>query len=353
MRRPRPGALSPLEQDFDLEAWVRARMPVIRARGAEFWVACPACNRPRLVVNVVRKAYRCLGCPVGFAGWSPYDLVQAVVGSVQVDIDIVQYVRGRSGPVPLLPSEGEGQRRRAFPEIEMPFRAQRGLGRRQAQYLEERQIPWEHAQLFDLWSYPTLLPRGPAEKIDYILKGRVIVPVKDLDRRVVSWAARATDTSARSKVINHPLPCEEPQNHHADCTCRHEDWGLPLAPGCAGTSEALLGVEHLLPQGDAYLVEGVTDVLTCGPGFVAALGDSIQPYQVALLARAGVRRVYLMADGDAAGAAFEKKARALLAPVVTTVVVRLPQGEDPGSLGRKSCLDIAKRSRDHSDIPVL
>lgn len=102
-------------------------------------------------------------------------------------------------------------------------------------------------------------------------------------------------------------------------------------PGRTLTGAALFGLDQALGAAELVVCEGPFDVLALaehGTPAVALMGKSCSVGQAALLAKAGVRRVIVMLDGEAfADAVLVAR---LLGESLHAHVSKLPDGVDPG-----------------------
>lgn len=114
-------------------------------------------------------------------------------------------------------------------------------------------------------------------------------------------------------------------------------------PPNAKKSEAVYGLDAILGQSEAILVEGPFDVLALHqrglPG-ICCFGTVMSASQEALICRAGVKKLILMLDADPAGR------KALLPMVVGALrgkfdlrLVILPDGKDPDDLSTSALTD--------------
>ena len=336
MRRPK--ALYPEELRFRFDRWIEAHCLVYEQSGPEWLIDCPRCGREKLAVNVDMKAFHCFVCP--FAGWHPVQLVAAVLAVNEAEARQIAaqdasgvatgpiVVELRDDPAVVRPDE-------SLPPGAFPWTAP--LDDAAAHYLRMRGIPPEHAIGLGACS---VISNGDDTKANRALQGRVLFPIWNSVSRPVFWAARATHNETTAKVINMPKPCRK-MRHPPDCTCYHEEWGLRPVKGAAGADEVLMGLHWLRPGEPAILVEGVTDVAVCGPGFAAALGAHLSLAQAVLLARSGVSEVVLLFDGDAGGAKGLIQAESMLRQLSVPVRgVLCPNETDPGSLGREKALEV-------------
>ncbi|GIV07262.1 MAG: hypothetical protein KatS3mg017_0464 [Fimbriimonadales bacterium] len=148
-------------------------------------------------------------------------------------------------------------------------------------------------------------------------RNRITFPIHDASGRVVAFGAR-TMGNEEPKYLNSPetLLFEK----------RNTFYGWHKARSA------------ILQQRAAIVVEGYLDLIMLHQyGFthsLATLGTAFTEDHAARLKRMA-ERVYLMFDSDSAGVRAALRAgEALLAAGIPTLVVRLPQGEDPDSLLR-------------------
>ena len=353
MRKARPAPLSPEERAFDLGTWLKRHATTATATGSEWLIACPLCGGDKLAVNVARKAWQCWRARCGFRGWSPYVLVAAVA---EVDLfaalEIVhQGALASDAPVDELPRDDRPQREmfRMLPPAPMPPGTVRGLRPTQLEYVRSRRVPMPHAEAFGLG---TVLGDGSETKANWLLRGRVLFPVWT-HQRLTFWTTRSTDPNARIKTLHLPLNCKV-DAHPPGCACVHEEWGLTPTPGCAASSEQLLGLHLVQPDATVVLVEGPMDAVVVGPGAVCTFGARVHPHQVAALARMGVREVVVAYDGDDAGRRGATLAALELGAFIPTRIAHLPAGADPGDLGRDAVLHLVESASESLDaIPAL
>jgi len=148
-------------------------------------------------------------------------------------------------------------------------------------------------------------------------RNRITFPIHDASGRVVAFGAR-TMGDEEPKYLNSPeTPLFEKRNTL---------YGWHLARGA------------ILRQKAALIVEGYLDLIMLHQyGFthsVATLGTAFTDEHAARLKRLA-ERVYLMFDSDAAGVRAALRAGEALAQAgIPTLVVRLPEGDDPDSLLR-------------------
>ena len=165
-------------------------------------------------------------------------------------------------------------------------------------------------------------------------RNRITFPIHDASGRVVAFGAR-TIGDEEPKYLNSPeTPLFEKRNTL---------YGWHRARSA------------ILRQRAALIVEGYLDLIMLHQyGFthsVATLGTAFTDEHAARLKRLA-ERVYLMFDSDAAGVRATLRAGEALAQAgVPTLVVRLPEGEDPDSLLRTQGAAALQRALDAA-IPL-
>lgn len=153
-------------------------------------------------------------------------------------------------------------------------------------------------------------------------RGRLMIPICDVQGRVVAFTARVTDLT----------PADDP-------TAQAKYVNSPETP-IFSKSNLLFGLNHArkhISEGEAFLlVEGQLDALRCYQmGLncaVAPQGTAITEAQMALLRRY-TNKVEVLLDGDAAG----QRAALRMLPIglaagLEVVFLPLPQGSDPDAL---------------------
>lgn len=186
-----------------------------------------------------------------------------------------------------------------------------------AERLAARDVPVEAAIAAGL------LGRTAPEKggrIYDVFRGRVTVPIRDPDGRVVAFGARIVEGDDDRKYINSR---ETPLYTKGKVL-----YGLDTAR------------DAIRRSGEATLVEGYFDAIALReagiPSVVALCSTALTADHLALLARLEVRRIFLLLDGDAAGRkGAVRLAGPLLASGLSTRVVELPEGHDPDTFLRE------------------
>lgn len=150
-------------------------------------------------------------------------------------------------------------------------------------------------------------------------RDRLMFPIWDRQGRVVAFGGRALG-DAQPKYLNSP---ETPVFRKSRTI-----YALHLAK------------ERMMAERMVLLLEGYMDVVAAHQaGFthaVATMGTALTEEQVAILSRL-VSRVIVMYDSDSAGIEAAKRAAEILRQhEIETLIARLPDGEDPDSLLRRS-----------------
>lgn len=158
------------------------------------------------------------------------------------------------------------------------------------------------------------LPRREGGHYDRF-RNRVIFPIADLQGRVITFGARALSDEDNPKYLNGP-----------------ETVVFKKANVLYALDQARDAIRKHGQDGEALLMEGYTDVLTCHlhgvDRAVAGMGTAFTPQQARLLKRF-TKRVVLVYDGDEAGRqAAERTLDILLPEGLEVCVVLLPLGRD-------------------------
>lgn len=344
LHRSRPIALDEVEARFDLRSWVEQNLTIASKSGSEYTCICPLCGKAKLAVNIHRKAYQCWYAGCKLRGWSPTLLVADVLGVSYADAcAIVGALAGgvQLGPVRDLEGNERSHARRVLPEAPLPPGVVWQLTGRAYRYARERGITPENMRSFQIGYVEG---DGSRSKADRTFRDRLLFPVL-LHGRVVYWAARAL-TDDRIKVVNLPKACKEPEAHEADCTCYHEEWGLPPVPQVAQASEVVLGLHLMEKGGHAIAVEGPVDAAVCGPGFVCMFGahaSRLQAFAISAIAA----KVSIVFDGDEAGHKGLFRAERMFAGMDHEALV-CPPDQDPGELGRAKVMALIEENRSHA-----
>lgn len=153
-----------------------------------------------------------------------------------------------------------------------------------------------------------------------VFRGRVMVPIRDADGRVIAFGGRIVEGEDPRKYINSR---ETPLYRKS-----HVLYGLDVARGVLRSS------------GEAVLVEGYFDALALWEAgienAVALCSTALTPEHLSRLERLGVESITLLLDGDEAG---QKAALRLAGPLLgsglAARVITLPDGHDPDTFLRE------------------
>jgi hypothetical protein len=336
-RRHRKLPLTPEEQRFDLAGWLRRNAPLASAQGSEWILDCPFCMKPKLAVNVTRKAWQCFTCK--FRGWRPTVLIAALSGIGLFEAAAAIATGGAvqaTGPVDQLTDPEAPDIWRLLPEAPMAPGVVRELRDTQANYLLGRGIPKEHMIAFGLG---TVLGDRSRSKADRLLSGRIFFPVWDR-ATLVFWTAREAFDGGRLKVLNLPRSCNQ-EKHQPDCTCFHDEWGLRPVPRAATAADTVMGLHLVQPGDEVFVLEGPVDGVMHGPGAIPIFGSRLHAQQAIAISGSAPSTAIVALDGDQAGRDGQEQVARLLSLLMPTKVLELPWGTDPGNLGRDRMLQLA------------
>ncbi|OGO08163.1 MAG: hypothetical protein A2Y61_00325 [Chloroflexi bacterium RBG_13_60_13] len=307
---------------FDLEAYLQKFSPNV-SQADELVIACPACGKNKLVVNVSRKAWHCWRCEeyrlnlygkrkaVRGAG-GLIDLIQLLEGCTRERAAAMVMDQARHLPVDIQTLGGDLDLKRsqevrvqAAPPIPPPP-GWLPVQYDSLAYLRQRGILMEDVMAFGLVYCAT----GP-------YANRLIFPVWE-GGHLVYWQARAmwdSDDPRFRKAMN-----------------------PPRVAGQSGPAEVLMNLDRARRHRRVAVTEGPIDCIHAGPSSVATFGKRISMTQALKLRRAGVRSLDLMWDGpterEPMGAWPEMmRAASLLAGMFDVHLVFLPHG-DPGDYTR-------------------
>ena len=330
-----------------IEEVVGARVEGLKRAGSIYKACCPfhAEKTPSFTVDPTRGSWRCFGaCSEGG------DVLEFLVkfeGSTFWEA-LTELAKNAGIELPQRGSNAGGDAKKFAPLYEVLERAERLFagklrsdeGERARAYLEGRGLRDETLRAFGVGFAPGgnallnaarrsdapleplvtagLVRRGDDDRPYDFFRGRIAIPIRDIEGRTVGFGARLLPGTDGPKYVNTP---ETPVFHKGRIV-----YGLDRALSAARRER------HLC------LVEGYTDVMAAhqvGCSQVAAvLGTATTLDHARLVRRSGARRVSLFFDGDAAGRkAVHKALRGLLGlDGVTLDVVRLPEGDDPCDL---------------------
>ncbi|MCS7280318.1 MAG: DNA primase [Desulfobacterota bacterium] len=171
--------------------------------------------------------------------------------------------------------------------------------------------------------------------IQDIFRGRIIIPIFDVNGKVIGFGGRSIDDRL-PKYINSP--------ESSVFSKRNVLFGLDKAK------------KYILEKNLAIIVEGYFDVISlfrCGlKNVVASLGTAITEEQIRRL-KNYTENITLMLDPDDAGIKSALRAMDIFSSLnVNGEMVLLPEGEDPDSLVRKGDLEALQSLLDRR-LPIL
>jgi len=144
-------------------------------------------------------------------------------------------------------------------------------------------------------------------------RGRIVVPVYHLGS-LVNWVARAISATNPKKVLTPP---------------GNEQYSY------------VFNLEKIWGHDTAVVTEGVFDCLAAGNKAVATFGKKITDTQVNVLIDAGVRHLILTWDSDAQQEIWDNFNQLRMA-FDSVLVVELPTGADPASIGHNGMVELLK-----------
>ncbi len=158
--------------------------------------------------------------------------------------------------------------------------------------------------------------------------GRIVIPIIDVNKRIIGFGGRTLDKDGMPKYVNSP------------------------ESSVFSKRTALFGIDrtkkHITDQDEVFIVEGYFDLIALYAGglknVVSTLGTSVTEGQVSKL-RNYTENVTLMLDGDEAGIKSALRLIGLFAEMdINGNMVVLPEGHDPDSFIREKGIDEVLRT---------
>jgi DNA primase len=171
-----------------------------------------------------------------------------------------------------------------------------------------------------------LVARARGGPLQDRFRGRLMLPICDLDGRVLGFGARRLDNSRGPKYVNSP------------------------ASAIFSKRELLFGTHHArgpaAKAGVVVVVEGYVDMLAMHEvgisNAVALMGTAVSEHQIAVMKRLAPK-ILLVLDGDDAGQdAADRVAALAQEQKLETCVATLPRGSDPAALLERHGHDAAR-----------
>ncbi|HOW54768.1 MAG TPA: DNA primase [Syntrophorhabdaceae bacterium] len=153
--------------------------------------------------------------------------------------------------------------------------------------------------------------------------GRIVIPIIDVNKRIIGFGGRTLDKDGMPKYVNSP------------------------ESSVFSKRSALFGIDktkkHITDQDEVFIVEGYFDLITLYAGglrnVVSTLGTSVTEGQISKL-RNYTENITLMLDGDEAGIKSALRLIGLFAEMdINGNMVVLPEGHDPDSFIREKGIE--------------
>ncbi len=327
----------------------------LKKSGRSFKGRCPFHQEKSASFHVTPelRRFKCFGCQ---AGGDAIAFVQRYFGKTFVDaVKDLAREAGVDLEGAIDPSARERQQLKEVTDVAQEFfrsRLWEPIGKPARDYLATRGVTEEIARAFGLGFAPfawsgladELTARG---LIDFGLKagliahrtrgegfydlfrGRLIIPIRSPEGRVIAFGGRALDPPPGTSSVGEGGP----------------KYLNSRESKLYNKSETLYGVdvarEEMRKRKQAVLVEGYFDCIGLHMAgvrnAVALCSTALTGGHLALLARQEAKELVLLLDGDEAGRkAVERLAGAILAVGASAKVAVLPEGEDPDTFARKA-----------------
>ena len=169
-----------------------------------------------------------------------------------------------------------------------------------------------------------------------IFRGRIVIPIFDVNNRVIGFGGRTTEKEGIPKYINSP--------ESAVFTKRSALFGIDKAKN------------HISEVNEVFIVEGYFDLIALYQGgirnVVSTLGTSVTEGQLSRL-RNYTENITLMLDGDEAGIKSALRLIGLFSDMdINGNMIVLPAGHDPDSFIRKEGAEAARKIMEEKK-PIL
>jgi DNA primase len=324
----------------------------LRRAGKDYVGLCPfhAEKTPSFTVSPDKQMFYCFGCQVGG------NVFTFLMQREKVEFgEALQMLAKRAGITPPQAASKEmvarnQARERQLHALVLAARyfqhcLQSEAGKEARAYLDQRQIDEETRTVFRLgWAPPhwdallQALGRRGVKPPDLVaaglvsprrdggyydrFRGRLMFPIHDRQGRVIGFGGRILGEGDGPKYLNSP----ETNLFNK----RHQWYGMYLAK------------DAIRAQGQAIVVEGYMDVITCHrlgiKNVVASLGTALSQEQARSLA-VMAKEVVIAYDADAAGQRATLRGLGMLTDQGVRVrVAQIPAGYDPDSLLREKGL---------------
>ncbi len=336
-----------IRERVDIVALVQRHGVELKKSGRSYKGLCPFHGEksPSFYVFPEKKGFKCFGCQ---AGGDAISFVQRLMGKPFVDTvrDLAKEL-GIDLDASVDPGQVEKQQVKEATDFAARHFQQRiwdpVVGQHAREYLHGRGLTDELIKAFGLgwaplaWSELAdglqvqgllafgeraglVSPRQRGEGYYDMFRGRVMIPIRSPEGRVIAFGGRLLDGDDGPKYLNSR---ESKLYNKSDVL-----YGVDMAR------------DEIRRRKSAVLVEGYFDCIGLHQAgvkqAVALCSTALTPGHLGLLHRLEAKELVLLLDGDEAGRkAVERLSGAILAAGVSARVAVLPDGEDPDTFAKK------------------
>ncbi len=318
----------------------------LRKAGKDFMGLCPFHREktPSFTVSTEKQIFYCFGCR---EGGNAINFIMKYENLTFVEA--IEYLGRQYG----IEVERRGDRKKAghYDALErLCDYYQKGLRQTALarEYLEKRGISGDIIEEFKLGYSPrsrgalktalsktevpvdiflaTGIVRVKENQLYDMFGGRIVVPIVDVNKRVIGFGGRTLDRDGMPKYVNSP--------ESSVFSKRNSLFGIDRTK------------KHITDEDEVFIVEGYFDLISLyGAGLknaVSTLGTSVTESQINKL-RNYTENITLMLDGDPAGIKSALRLIGLFAEMdINGMMVVLPEGHDPDSFVREKGADALK-----------
>lgn len=290
---------------------------------------CPACGNSnwKVYINQETGLGNCFhgDCEAKFSKWS---FVRASLGDRVTNKDVVEHLKAVASEQGWQPKRRETLARPNNGSLKLPGSHELPIKGANLKYLDQRGIDIETAKAFELrYCHDGMFIYFDADgqKRRQLYNGRIIIPVRDLNGRLVSYQGRDITGTAEKKYL--------------------------FPPGFASTGAYLYNGNNAYGYTDVVMGEGAFDVMAIYQAFkgddvlcnVAAIGsfgkhlshgdEDSQFAQLMKLQEAGLSKLTIMWDGEAVAIRDAIEAGLMIKRCGIEVrLAILPAGKDPNEV---------------------
>jgi DNA primase len=337
-----------VRERVDMVALVQRHGVDLKKSGRSFKGLCPFHQEksPSFYVWADEKRFKCFGCQ---AGGDAISFVQRLLGKTFVDTvrDLAREL-GIDLETAVDPASREKQQVKEATDFAAQHFVERlwdpAVGRHARDYLHGRGLTDEVIRAFGLGWAPLawteladklrergllafgekaglVAPRQRGDGYYDTFRGRVMIPIRSPEGRVIAFGGRLLEGDDGPKYLN----SKENRLYNKSETLYATDQAR----------------DDIRKKKSAVLCEGYFDAIGMHQAgvrnAVALCSTALTPGHLALLGRLEAKELVLLLDGDEAGRkAVERLAGPLLAGGVNCRVAVLPEGEDPDTFARKT-----------------